>query len=178
MHDLDTVRRWYCVRSTCGHELRAAELLSRSVGNLKAAIGEVDVFCPTLRRHIRVGGHRRQILAPLFPGYFFSRFNLAVAARFIGSRPGVIGLVRFREEPEPVADHVIEELRATDFDSDLLSNKFSPGQHLTVSEGPFAGMDVEYVASLNDGQRALLLVEYLHQRVSLIVEQTSLDVAA
>ncbi len=175
MHDLDTVRRWYCVRSTCGYELRAADLLIRSVGNLQAAIGEIEVFCPTLRRYMKVGGHRRQVLAPLFPGYFFSRFNLGTAARFVSSRPGVIGLVRFGEEPESVSDRVIDELRETEFDSELHCERFSPGQHLTVSEGPFAGMEVEYIASLNDGQRALLLVEYLHQRVNLIVEQTSLE---
>ena len=38
-------------------------------------------------------------------------------------------------------------------------------------------MEAEY-ASLNDGQRALLLLEYLHQRVNLVANCSMLESAA
>jgi transcriptional antiterminator RfaH len=129
-----------------------------------------------------VGGKRRVVLSALFPGYFFARICLATAARFVASRPGIIGLVRFGEKPTPLPDPVIEEMQDMDFvtaaESILTSHRFIPGQRLLIREGPFAGMEAEYVASLNDGQRALLLLEYLHQRVNLVANCSMLESAA
>ena len=131
---------------------------------------------------IPVAGKKRAVLTALFPGYFFVRFCLATAGRFIASRPGIIGLVRFGDEPTPVPDEVIEEMKDTDFiataESVMASCSFIPGQKLLIREGPFAGMEAEYVASLNDGQRALLLLEYLHQRVNVVADRAILESAA
>ena len=129
-----------------------------------------------------VGGKKRAVVSALFPGYFFGRFCLAIAGRFVASRPGIIGLVRFGDEPTPVPDEVIEEMKSTDFvtaaESVLASCRFIPGQKLLIRDGPFAGMEAEYVASINDGQRALLLLEYLHRRVNVVAKCSLLESAA
>lgn len=165
-----------------GYESRAAELLSRLSPDVRASVGEVEVFCPQIRKMIPVAGKKRAVLTALFPGYFFARFCLAIGGRFVASRPGVIGLVRFGDEPTAVPDEVIEEMKDTDFvasaESTLASCRFIPGQKLLIRDGPFAGMEAEYVASLNDGQRALLLLEYLHQRVNVIADRAILESAA
>jgi len=165
-----------------GYEFRAVELLSRLSPPLLAAVGPIELFCPQVRKLMAVGGKRRVVLSALFPGYFFARLCLATAARFVASRPGIIGLVRFGEKPTPLPDPVIEEMKDMDFvtaaESILTSHRFIPGQRLLIREGPFAGMEAEYVASLNDGQRALLLLEYLHQRVNLVANCSMLESAA
>jgi len=179
---LNEQEKWYCVRSTVGYEFRAAEFLSRLSPPLQAAVGSIEPFCPQVRKLMAVGGKRRVVLSALFPSYFFARFCLSTAARFVASRPGIIGLVRFGEEPTAVPDPVIEEMKDTDFvtaaESILTSRNFVPGQKLSIREGPFAGMEAEYVASLNDGQRGLLLLEYLHQRVNLVANCSMLESAA
>ena len=165
-----------------GYEFRAAELLARLSPSLRTAVGSIETYCPQVRKLMAVGGKRRVVLSALFPSYFFARFCLSTAARFVSSRPGIIGLVRFGEEPTSVPDPVIEEMKDTDFvtaaESILASHQFVPGQRLLIREGPFAGMEAEYVASFNDGQRALLLLEYLHQRVNLVANCAMLESAA
>lgn len=173
---------WFCVRSTVGYEGRASDLLARLSAPLHGSIGPLQVFCPQIRKLMPVGGKKRTVLSALFPGYFFARFGLAQAGRFVASRPGIIGLVRFGDEPTPVPDCVIEEMQSTDFvtaaESALSPYNFVPGQRLLIREGPFAGMEAEYVASLNDGQRALLLLEYLHRRVNVVAKSAILESAA
>jgi transcriptional antiterminator RfaH len=173
---------WFCIRSTVGYEGRAADLLARLSAPLQGSIGSLQVFCPQIRKLMPVGGKKRTVLSALFPGYFFGRFGLAKAGRFVASRPGIIGLVRFGGEPTPVPDCVIAEMQSTDFvtaaESVLSPYNFVPGQRLLIREGPFAGMEAEYVASLNDGQRALLLLEYLHRRVNVVAKSAILESAA
>lgn len=182
MSSVQMPREWYCLRSTVGYEVRAAELLSRLSVDTKLTTGEIEVFCPQIRKMMPVAGKRREVLTPLFPGYFFSQFSLETAARFVASRPGIIGLVRFGDAPTPVPAEVIEEMKATDFlaaaESLFCSNNFSPGQKLLIREGPFAGMEAEYVSGMNDGQRALLLIEYLHRRVNVVADSAILESAA
>lgn len=182
MKDFDLSEYWFCVRSTVGYEARAAEFLSKVTPELRASVGEVETFCPHIRRMIPVGGKKRAVLSALFPGYFFARFCLAKAGRFVASRPGVIGLVRFGDTPTPVPMEVVDEMKTTDFmaaaESAMSANHFVPGQRLLIREGPFAGMEAEYVASLKDGQRALLLLEYLHRRVNLVADCEMLESAA
>jgi transcription antitermination factor NusG len=173
---------WYCVRSTVGYELRAAELLPRLAAEDRETVGELETFCPAIRRLMIVGGKRRQVLSPLFPGYFFSRFCLDSAARYVASRPGVIGLVRFGEQAVSLPETVVEELKSADLENapaELMPEfQFRRGQKLVIRDGPFAGMEGEYVAALNGGQRALLLLEYLHRRVNVVADYRLLEPAA
>ncbi|MBI4662337.1 MAG: hypothetical protein HY735_26245 [Verrucomicrobia bacterium] len=173
---------WYCVRSTAGYENRAAELLSRVSPLIRSTVGAIEVFCPQIRKVMAVGGKRRTVLSALFPGYFFARFCLPSAGRFVASRPGIIGLVRFGGEATPLPDEVVEEMKDTDFvaaaECALASGHYFPGQKLLIRDGPFAGMEAEYVSSMSDGQRALLLLEYLHQRVNVVADRDILESAA
>ena len=131
---------------------------------------------------MRVGGVKRCVAGPLFPRYFFARFSFGTASRFVVSRPGVTGIVRFGSVPARVAEEVIEEMRETEFctcsESLLFPDRFVRGQMLLILEGPFAGMEAEYVARLNEGQRALLLIEYLHQRVNVVADNSILEAVA
>jgi len=178
----DSKLTWYCIRSTVGYEIRAAEILPRLLTEDQAAIGELESYCPRMHRMMPVGGKRRPVLVPLFPGYFFARFALEKAGRYVSSRPGVMGLVRFGDRAVPVAEEVIDELRAMDLENApvqmLPQYQFFPGQKLVIREGPFAGMEAEFVKSMSDGQRALLLLEYLHRRVNVITDCTVLESAA
>lgn len=182
MSSVEIPQEWYCIRSTVGYEVRASELLSRLSLQTTLSTGEIEVFCPQIRKMMPVAGKRRAVLTPLFPSYFFARFCLETASRFVSSRPGIIGLVRFGDSPTSVPAEVIEEMKATDFvaaaELILSSSNFVPGQKIVIREGPFEGMEAEYVSSMNDGQRALLLLEYLHRRVNVVADCAVLESAA
>lgn len=172
-------REWYCIRSTVGYENRAADLLARISPDTRVSTGEIEVFCPQIRKMMSVAGKKRSVLSPLFPGYFFAQFELATAGRYVASRPGIIGLVRFGDVPTPVPATVIDELRETDFEALAESlSAFTPGQRLIIHEGPFAGMEAQFVTKMNDGQRALLLLEYLNRQVTVVISTASVEAAA
>lgn len=171
---------WFCVRTKAGYEFRAVVAFSYLSAEIQEAVGKVDVYFPRIRASILAGSQRRAVLAPLFPGYFFARFDLARAGRFVASRPGVVDLVRFGTQAAEIPAQTIEDLKSADFENaDQVTKpfQFQPGQRLLVREGPFAGMEAEYVGGLNGGQRALLLLEYLQSRVSLIANASLLEIA-
>ncbi len=157
----------------------AAEFLSRLPSEVRAVVGEVEGYCPRIRRLMPIGGHKRMVSSPLFPGYLFARFGMDQAGRFVASRSGVLGVVRFGDQPAEVPDLVIDELRAASFENalewDLAARSFAPGQRLSICDGPFAGMEAEFVASLNGGQRALLLLEYLQRPINLVADASALE---
>lgn len=55
---------------------------------------------------------RRRTAETLFPGYVFAHFDYAADARHVLSTSGVSGIVSFDGKAPPVADDVIEFLRA------------------------------------------------------------------
>lgn len=172
---------WYCIRSTAGYETRAAELLNHVIPNTFESTGTIEAFCPQISKTMSVGGKRRRVLRALFPGYFFAHFELSRAARYVSSRPGVIGLVRFGDQATPIPAAVIDELKALDLEDlseCLLLFNFAPGQRLRIDSGPFAGMEAQFVANLPDGNRAVLLLEYLNREVSVITDRSILRSAA
>jgi transcription antitermination factor NusG len=173
---------WYCVRAKAGKEQLAAEALSRLTDEMAESIGEMEIYFPRIRKKMPVGGVRREVVSALFPGYFFARFDCSHAGRFVASRPGVIGLVRSGDQPASLPCEVIQELKASalEHDPDFFSVKseFEAGQRVVIQEGPFAGMEAEFIVSLNGGHRAMLLIDYLQRRVNVMAETATLEAAA
>jgi transcriptional antiterminator RfaH len=146
--------------------------LARLSNQVLESIGAVETFCPRVCTSKIVGGRVRKILTPLFPGYIFARFCNASAGRYVGSRPGVVGLLRIGDRQAVIDPELIHQMR----DSETAritadpNPTFVQGQQLIIREGPFAGMEAEYVSALSGGQRALVFIEYLQQRVTLMAE--------
>ena len=171
---------WFCVRTKVGLEARISGALSRLSSNIEASVGNLEVYCPRIRTRRMVAGRFQSVLGPMFPGYIFARFCRATAARFVASQPGVVGLVRFGEEPAVLTNETIEELKAADPENACRSchPPFVPGQQIIIREGPFAGMEAEYVAELKGGERALLFLDYLQRRINLMTDITKLEAAS
>jgi transcriptional antiterminator RfaH len=178
MNSVDT-QEWFCVRTKVGLESRITAALSRLSEELTRDFGKVEPYCPRVRSRRMVGGHSRPSWGPMFPGYIFARFCWATnAGRYIASRPGVIGIVRCSDRPLSVSSRIIGELRAAENTIPESLPTFSPGQKLILREGPFVGMEAEFVASLSDGQRSLLFLDYLQQRVNLLASTDTLKPSA
>lgn len=99
-----TPARWFCLRAQARREHTAAANLERRVG--------VEVFAPRLRMRRARGGLVATLAEALFPGYVFARFEYPAQLRHVVSTAGVAGVVAFGGEPPPVADGVIDFLRA------------------------------------------------------------------
>ena len=146
---------WFAVFSKPRREVEAVEQLERQ---------SYTAFLPRVRSRRRLRGQWQDIVEPMFPRYLFLR---AVPGqddlRPVRSTRGVIGLVRFGGEPQPVPETVMAELHrlCAGFDGVLeLPAPLVPGSRVRVLEGPFVGCEAELL-SLDGKRRALVLLELL-----------------
>src|ERR1700728_342044 len=125
--------RWYVIQCKPREERRALANLVR------------QGFCcylPMLTVEKLRHGCRRDVPAPLFPGYLFIHLN-AVSDNWhpIRSTRGVIQLVRIREYPIPVSNEIIETITQRLAGGAAHVAYLEPGDRVRITEGPFA--DVE-----------------------------------
>ena len=125
--------------------------------------------------------HQRKLCLieePLFARYLFIRLDMNQSGKSwspIRSTKGVSRLVAFGNEPYRVGDELIHLLKAR---HDVLLKQpqrlFEPGEHLLVTEGPFAGIEAVYQMS-NGENRAMVLIEILSKHVKVTLPPSSLS---
>ena len=115
---------------------------------------------------------------PLFARYLFIRLDMSQSGKSwspIRSTKGVSRLVAFGNEPRKVDDALILMLKAQ---HDVLSKQpqrlFEHGEHLRVTEGPFAGIEAVYQMSGGEN-RAMVLIEILSKPVKVTLSPSSLS---
>ncbi len=148
---------WYCVQTKPRSEIRALEHLERQ---------QFECLLPRIRRPARASRTHRlsSVIEPLFPRYLFvhadpSRQSLAP----IRSTCGVIGLVRFANQPARVPDQIIERLCLDGGPDGVIEPApitFRPGDAVRIIEGPFHGLSAIYTQPSGE-QRALVLLTLL-----------------
>ena len=153
---------WYAVRAKPNHE-RQAELSLQQLG--------VETFYPRLQKQRR----EQRIIGALFPGYLFTRLNLAVHYRAAKYARGVLTLVAFGSIPAVVDDAIIEGLKARMRDGwvTLPAPVFSPGAVVQIHAGHLQGLEAVFEREMSDHQRVVLLLHTLtyQARVVLPIEQ-------
>ncbi len=132
MSETQQTARWYAVRTRSRHEKQVRDRL--------AADG-VEHLLPTVMRLSQWKDRKKEIEAPLFPGYCFARFcwpdRLAVQ-----TVTGVVEIVRGGDGPEPVPDEEIEAIRCL-MDSPLrydVHPYLREGMQVEVRRGPLEGV--------------------------------------
>jgi transcriptional antiterminator RfaH len=153
---------WFAVHTKRFREAVAAS----NVGGLG-----LEVFLPMVKVEcldqlaIKVG------TKPLFPGYFFARFNPAVSLESIESMQGVLYVIKSGLWPVPVDEHVVREIQSR-VEADglirLLDRDLRPGDRVSIQEGSFAGMMGRVEAESDDRRRVMILMETLWQAHMLL----------
>ena len=166
-----SARRWYVVHTQPNGEARA-DLNLRRQG-----------FATYLPRHARRRSHARRqevVKRPLFPRYLFVGIDLARDRwRAIHSTFGVNRLVLAGEEPLPVPDRVVDDIRAREDGDGLvvlgLPAGLGPGSRVRLVDGIFADAKgvLERVA---DDRRVAILLELLGREVRVFVSPASVGI--
>jgi transcriptional antiterminator RfaH len=101
---------------------------------------------------------------PLFPGYIFVQADLQkVPPSQINASPGVLGLVAFGGDPQPVPHDVIEEIveRLKHMDT-LKPEPFCPGDVVRVKHGgPLQDLEMIFVGPMTASRRVCVLLSFL-----------------
>ena len=172
------IPQWFCVHTKPLHEVQAAAPLKGLTGQTRENVGKIEVYFPRIKTKMAVVGYHRLVLRPMFPRYFFARFVWEMAARYVASRQQVLGLVQFGRLPTIVPLRVIEELlswslegHAEIFDP---TAKLKAGQRVLITNGPFKGMEAEFISHLSDRKRVELLLDHLQSQPRLFLDRMHL----
>jgi len=126
-------KSWYALYTCAQHEKRvASELESREVTN----------FLPVYRSLRRWKDRRVELDLPLFPGYLFVHLELNDRLRVL-QVPGVVRIVGFNGQPQPVAEYEITALRNT-VGALMRIEPFpylTTGCRVRIRQGPLAGIE-------------------------------------
>lgn len=164
--------RWYAVQTKPNQEDKAAFNLRRQ---------GYGVYLPKYRRMRRHARKTERVARPLFSGYLFVAIDAGRQGwRAINSTLGVARLVSAADAPIGVPTAVIDGLRARECEDGCV--RLEPQLHLKrgdtvrVDEGPFESFLGLY-EGLTEGERALVLVDFLGRKVRALIDPEALAAA-
>ena len=134
-----------------------------------------ECYLPQWRVQKRSRGKLQQVTEPLFPRYLFIRLDSSDQGKSwapVRSTLGVARLVRFGDRPAVVQDDLVALLRQREA-AEPTQTLFSAGDSVVIQSGPLAGLEAVYQMPQGE-QRALVLIEILSRRVSVVVEEALL----
>ncbi len=156
--------RWYVVQSQPNAEARAVAHLGR------------QGFTTYLPRYLKRRRHARRVEivpAPLFPRYFFVAIDMTVQRwRSIYSTVGVSRLVCAGDDPAPVAEEIVESLRARETDGLIRLQQrpqFQAGDKIRVLDGAFSDC-LGLFDGMLDSERVAILLDLLGRKVRVMVD--------
>ena len=160
--------RWYVAQVLSQKEGYAAEHLARQ---------GFQTFAPRFSRASSRAGKRGAVLAPLFPGYIFVKFDIKVDRWLaVNSTRGVIRLVGPRlSAPSAVSADLIGLLmsRCSGGILDKLPDYIRAGDQIQISAGPLAGQ-IAQIESFDDRGRVKVLLSMLGAEHSVSVTASQL----
>ena len=157
---------WYCLRAKPRMELLATQTLS--------TLSDVEVFLP---RTIRPKKEKNSPPRPLFPGYFFAKFDPVIHLRNVNYARGVSYIVRRKEVPVHVPAPVMIELRLLSPDG-ILKIPDQPhkiGDKVRAISGLFKGDEGRVTQLIPARDRVKVLFEILGRRTEVEINENLLD---
>lgn len=157
------VPQWYVV-NTKPHQEGSAELNLRALG--------VETFFPCVKETKIIRRKRQTVIEPLFPGYFFVRFNVDDQYRAVVYARGIRKLVAFGGNPSIVDETVIDTIKSR-LDNGYLTIRqttLMPGQVVRIKEGPLGGVMAIFEREMSGQQRAVVLLSALAYQARVVVD--------
>jgi len=155
------MKSWYVVHTHAGAEEKAARHLANQ---------NFEVYFPRIRKRWRHARRTQTVARALFPRYLFVHIDLENQAwRSIRSTIGVLQIVGHGEQPMPVPQKVIDEIRAREDDTGLVTLdaiRLKKGDRLRVLEGAFSEL-VGIFEEAADDRRVIVLFDFLGRQVRL-----------
>jgi transcription antitermination factor NusG len=131
----------------------------------------LEILFPQIRAERLVRGSSRQIIKPLFAGYFFTRFCPEHSLQSVKAIRGVLRVVSSGRIPIIVPDAIVEEIRDRIQEDGLIQLRpqaLVPGALVTIHGGPFEGMMGRVERVSDDRRRVAIFLETLFKTRVLI----------
>lgn len=169
---------WYVIHTHPRQEERAQSNLEQ---------WGLTTFLPRWRgrRYNGFSGDISYIVKPLFPRYFFARFNLNEVYNRIRFTRGVHSIVTFAGAPCPVDDDIINLIRLQVGADGLvriggdrpatLATEFKPGDRVIIREGPLRRLTGILDREQTDAERVAVLLDSVSFQVRVVAERDTLE---
>ncbi len=158
---------WHVAHTKPRQEFRALEQLTNQ---------GYACYLPTLEVERICRANRTTFAEPLFSRYLFVRLDVMTSNwTAVRSTRGVSGLLQFGGRFATISDECIIALRTAP--QIRLREIFTPGQRVTVTTGPFTGLEGTYQTADGDA-RAMIMIEMMNQPQKLSFAMETLRKAA
>jgi transcription antitermination factor NusG len=159
--------QWYSIQTRYRFERKVTAELQRK---------GLQTFLPLLEEFHRWSDRRQPVYVPLFSGYTFVRFDPSAGLRMeLLHTEGVIGLISFRGEANPIPAKQIEDLQK------LLSQKvpcslhafLKIGQQVRIRGGCLDGL--EGILEELGGKNLVISIDSIQRAVAITIEGYELE---
>ena len=155
---------WYALRS----KPRKEDVVWRQVQTQG-----IEVFYPRLK--VTPVNPRSRKQRPYFPGYMFVQVDLEkMGLSAFKWMPHTLGLVSFGDEPAIVPEHLVHAIKQRVDEISAaggeLFDGLTPGDKVTISDGPFAGYEAIFDARISGSERVRVLLELLNDQRQVPLE--------
>jgi transcriptional antiterminator RfaH len=164
--------RWYVVQTHAHAESKAIAHLARQ---------GFEVYLPRYLKRRRHARRIETVSAPLFPRYLFVTIDMMCQRwRAVRSTIGVSRLVCNGDDPVPVADAVIQPLRAREDGQGFVllrpRPQFALGEKVRVLDGVFTDC-LGLFDGMKDSDRVAVLLDLLGRKVRVVLDEFSVAAA-
>jgi len=161
---------WYCVRTKPLKEEFAIRYCRDILG--------LEIYCPKLMQKRVIRRVRRTVIKPLFPRYWFCRFDLQGSYRAVRYAPEVIDIVHSGGAPTVVMEGLIHDLKlwaGKAFDVVTLQPSLKPGDEVVITSGIMSGLRAILLKEMSDGDRVEVLLSVLNCGARMVVDRPNLE---
>jgi transcription antitermination factor NusG len=145
---------WYVIQTKPKKEEEATNYLSTK---------GVEVFSPIIEAFSLRNGKMVKKLKPLFPSYFFGRFDLEVNYPLVRWARGVKCVLGFGSYPISVSEEVIDIIKARVDENGIVRNTFNLKENdiVRVKSGPLRDLLGVFERWVSDSERVRILLNLI-----------------
>lgn len=157
--------QWFCVYTKPQKEAQVA-------GYCRDVL-ELECYFPRLKQHRTIRRKRQLVISPLFPRYFFCRFDLGRSFRSVRYAPEALDLVSVGPQPAVVEDGLIAELKTwagEGHDVITLKTDLAVGDTVEITDGPMRGISAT-ILQVDDARDRVALLLTILQGAQLTVSR-------
>jgi transcriptional antiterminator NusG len=134
------IGKWYVLHSQTGHENRVKNNLEQRIQSLGVVDKIFDIIIPTREIVVVKKGKKTNQKEKVFPGYIFVRMELNDESWLVvRTTEGVTGFIGAGTKPTPISDKEVQAImRFVQQEQPKFKAKFSSGEAVKITEGPFA----------------------------------------
>ena len=148
------MKRWYVIQTNPREEERADYYIQKE---------GIETYLPRMEVCTMRGSRPRLTRKPLFPNYLFGRFDVDSDLATVRWARGVRKILMKTVEPTPLADDVVESIRALAREDGLVrKNSLKRNDRVMIRKGPMKDVVGIFQEWSNDQGRVMILLELLN----------------